>query len=313
VQHVEDTPIAIPPERPREDARFEIYRPGTQVYDAAVIGDLAVVAAGAGGIHTVRLTPQLECTRTYDTDGFAVALARAPDDVICVAECEGGLSLWETTDGALKALGRYQPGGRLERGVTIPGGGRYAFVRLGMSVLDIVDLTDPTAPVLVSRTKDKGFLYHVAEDLLAGRHAVVLWQLGGLWAYDVSATPAAGTPTAIHRERIGMSGAAVVGEQVWVPHRGRLRVFEQSSNGWAKTGEHDIAGGLVMGSASMHGDRLYLASRPTGDIQVLDISDSTAPESIECLNIPGNPGRIITTDDALIIANGYEGLWVERD
>jgi len=69
----------------------------------------------------------------------------------------------------------------------------------------------------------------------------------------------------------------------------------------------------LRGKVYRHADRLYLSSRTTGDLPIVDFADLAHPKLIEHLNVPGNPAKLLTHRDRLVIPNGYEGLWLERD
>lgn len=308
-----DLPPAIPPAQPVSHPRFRVYRSGTQVHDVAIAGDVAMLAAGAGGVEVVRLYPEFELLQRCPTDGFAVAVA-AVGELACVAEFEGGMSVWRMSpSGHLQRLGCYQAEGRIVRDVVVPAPGRYALVRLDMSILDIVDLSNPANPARVYRDKRGGFLYHVADELLDGESAVALWQLGGLWAYNLYGSEPLSEPFPIYTERIGMAGAALVDDCIVVPNAGRLHLFRRDDARWPERPlSVAIPGGVTMGHPSVDADKLYLSSPTTGDIQVIDLTDRTAPRSLERFNIAGNPARVLSTERGLVIANGYEGLWVER-
>jgi hypothetical protein len=56
---------------------------------------------------------------------------------------------------------------------------------------------------------------------------------------------------------------------------------------------------------------LYVSDCRRGDVSVIDITKIDQPSLVEHFNIPGNPTRLVVHDGALVIPNGYEGLWIE--
>ena len=68
----------------------------------------------------------------------------------------------------------------------------------------------------------------------------------------------------------------------------------------------------LRGRPVLYRDRLYVSDCRRGDVAVVDLSDPEKPILIEHFNVPGNPGRLVLHNDALVIPNGYEGLWLER-
>jgi hypothetical protein len=68
---------------------------------------------------------------------------------------------------------------------------------------------------------------------------------------------------------------------------------------------------LLLGRAWVYGSTMYVANRSTGEISVLDVSDASGPKLIERYTVPGNPGRVVVHKNAVVIPNGYEGLWVD--
>jgi len=308
-----DAPPVIPPFGPRRHDRFRIYRPDGQVRDAAFMDDTAVVAAGGDGVHVVELGPELRRLSRCDTKGFAMAV-RSLGDLVYVAEEKGGLSIWRRTGcGSLALEGRYQPRGRIVRDVVVPGAGRYAVLQLDLAMLDIVDVSDPTAPKRVFRDKGHGFVYHIGEDLIDGRQICVLWQIGGLRWYDLYGVPAPGFSGEKYAHRLGAGGTVGVGGRRLAAYwRGLLLVGKNEVKPPGDLPIRRIANRRVSGAPRLYGSKLYVAERTTGDVCVLDVSDPVNPRLLEHFNVPGNPGRITLHKGALAIPNGYEGLWLEK-
>ena len=308
-----DQPPAISPLQPEPNPRFDIWRTDGQLRAAAILDDLAVVAAGSAGICVVRLSPRLDELQRYATEGFAMEV-KVSGDLAYVAEERGGLSIWRHAgNGHLSRVGRYKPRGKIVKDLVVPAPGRYAVLQLEMSTLDIVDVSDPSAPKSVFRDKGHGFVYHLGEDLSDQQRLCVLFQLGGLRWYDLYGIAQPGFSKMEYAHRLGGNGSVAWGNQRLVVYRGGLLLV--APNERRPPGKLTIrrAGrNRLSGKPVLSGNRLYLSNSRTGDINIVDVTNIDKPLLVEHLNVPGNPGRIIFRDGMMVIPNGYEGLWLEK-
>ena len=308
-----DTPPVVPSDTPEPNARFRIYRPEGQVRAAALLGDMAVVAAGSAGVCLVRLSPELVELGRYPTEGFAMEV-KVFGDHVYVAEEKGGLSIWRHTDGGkLTFLGRYALDGHIVKDVVVPAPGKYAVLQVDMSILDVVDVSDPAEPKRVLRDKGHGFVYHLGEDLIDGRQICVVYQLGGLRWYDLYGTAQPRFSGLEYAHRLGGAGTVPFGDRRLVTYGGGLLlVGPGEGRPPSELALHRIQKHRLMGKPVVKGSRLYVSDCRLGDINVIDISNMDEPVLVEHLNVPGNPARLFLHNGALVIPNGYEGLWVER-
>jgi hypothetical protein len=308
-----DLTPSIPPADPAPHPRFEIYRPGGQVRGVALLDEIAVVAAGSTGISTIRLAPELQELKRYATVGFAMAV-RTLDDRVYVAEEKGGLSIWRHTGGGvLLGLGRYSPTGKIVKDVVVPAPGRYAVVQVGMSLLDIVDVADPSKTTRVFRDKDHGFVYHLGEDLIDGRELCVLFQLGGLRWYELYETDRPGFRGREYPHRLGSGGSVPLADKRLVVYGGGLvSLTADELRAPTELDVFRVANHRLRGRPVVLGDRLYVIDCRLGDITVFDQPNGEEPLLVEQFNVPGNPTQVLRHRGALLIANGYEGLWLER-
>ena len=309
-----DKPPVIPPFRPEPNPRFRVYRPDGQVRAVALLGEVAVVAAGSAGVCLVRLSPELVELKRYPTEGFAMEV-KVLGDRVYVAEERGGLSIWRHTGGgALSLEGRYAPPNRIVKDVVVPAPGKYAVVQVGMATLDVVDVSNPAEPKRVFRDAGHGFVYHLGEDLIERRRVCVLFQLGGLRWYDLYGTARPGFSGLQYAHRLGGGGTVPFGHQRLVTYGGGLLpVAPGERRPPSELGVRRIPEGRLAGKPVLHGKRLYVADARFGDIQTIDISDIDKPVLVEHVNLPGNPARLVLHNGALVIPNGYEGLWLERE
>jgi len=312
-QREPDTPPRIPPFQPEPNPRFQIYRPEGQVRAVALLDDTAIVAAGSAGICVVRLSPEPEELGRYPTQGFAMEV-KTLVDLVYVAEEKGGLSIWRHAgDGVLSPVGRYAPRGQIVKDVVVPAPGKYAVLQVDMSTLDIVDVSVPAEPKRVFRDKGHGFVYHLSQDLIDGRRVCVLFQLGGLRWYDLYGKSQPSFAGVEYAHRLGGAGSVPMGYRRLVVYgRGLLLVAPGEPRPPAEVGVLHIPGKRLRGKPVLDGNKLYLSDRCFGDIHVVDISDINSPVLVEHFNVSGNPGRLVLRYGALVIPNGYEGLWIER-
>mgnify|MGYP001067475834 CR=1 FL=1 len=309
-----DKAPVIPPFRPEPNPRFHVYRPDGQVRAAALLGEVAVVAAGSAGVCLVRLSPELVELKRYPTEGFAMEV-KALGDRVYVAEERGGLSIWRHTGGgALSLEGRYAPPNRIVKDVVVPSPGKYAVVQVGMATLEVVDVSKPAEPNRVFRDAGHGFVYHLGEDLIDRRRVCVLSQLGGLRWYDLYGAAQPGFSGLQYVHRLGGGGTVPFGDKRLVTYGGGLLpVAPGERRPPSELGVRRIPEGRLVGKPVLDGKRLYVADARFGDIHIIDISDVDKPVLVEHFNLPGNPARLVLHHGALVIPNGYEGLWLERE
>ena len=308
-----DTPPVIPPYAPKPNARFRVYRPEGQVRAAALLDDIAFVAAGSAGVCVVRLSPELVELSRYPTEGFAMEV-KVFGDHIYVAEEKGGLSIWRHTDGGkLVFAGRYAPEDRIVKDVVVPTPGKYAVLQVDMSILDVVDVSDPAEPKRVLRDKGHGFIYHLGEDLINGRQVCVVYQLGGLRWYDLYGMDQPRFSGFEYAHRLGGASTVPLGDKRLATYGGGLLLVGPGEDRPpSELTVHRIQKHRLRGKPVLKGNRLYVSDCRFGDINVIDISDIDKPVLVEHLNVPGNPARLLLHNGSLVIPNGYEGLWVER-
>ncbi len=309
-----DEPPAIPPARASRPKGCRVYRPEGQVHAVDFVGDLAVVACGADGLHLVRLWPRIERLAAHPTEGFAVDV-RVSNGRVFVAESAGGLSIWCVGDaGELTLEGRYRPRRRPVKQVVVPPPGKYALLQVGSTYLHIVDVSDPARPKLALSDKRRGLLYYdqIMDGLVSGRYACAFWHVTGLYWYDLYGGPRPRYTGDNYRQRIGSAnGLAAFGDKTLAVCRGGYALIERSERRPLNALEIRRAPGCrLIGKPSICGRRLYVSNRPTGKVWVVDVSDIERPKLLRSLATPGNPGRVVEHRNAIIVPDGYEGLRV---
>jgi len=310
-----DQGAVIPASRPqRTDPRFRVYRPDGQVYGVAFLGDTALVAAGAAGLHAVSLRPEVRRLSVFPTDGFARDVAVHGDQVY-VAEATGGLSIWQCDDDMLlKRVNRYRPkrGGVAQ--VVVPPPGRYALLHVGQNELQILDVSKPREPTLMLTDRHLGLFYTfpLPRDLLDDRYACCLWHASGYRWYDLYG----GSKPVYSGDHFAMranfaDGIAAFGGKALLVTRGKYTLIARDEKrpleDWAFRG---IRGCYISGKPTIDGDTMYLSNRVRGTIKAVDISQIESPRLMADLQLDEHPGPIVVHNGIPVIPAGYQGLLV---
>jgi len=299
---------------PRSDTRFRVYRPEGQVWSIAMYGDMALIAAGAAGVHAVELWPEIKRLRVFPTDGFARDVAVFGDSVY-VAEATGGLSIWKRDEEALlKPVGRYRPKRRGVAQVVVPPPGRYALLHVGQNELQIIDVSNPQKPALMLTDKHLGLFYTfpLVRDLFDNRYACCLWHVTGYRWYDVY-----GGPKPIYSgDHFAMranfaDGMAVLGSEALLVFRGRYAKIGRDERGPLESlTAYGVKGHYLTGEPTIDGTTMYLTNRVRGTFQTVDISHLERPRLISEVQLDEHPGPIVVHNGIPLIPGGYQGLLV---
>ena len=154
--------------------------------------------------------------------------------------------------------------------------GRYAYVaNLGNGTLQVIDVSNPSAPSSVGSVATGGFPYSVA---VAGRYVYVANYLGSLQVFDVS-NPSA--PSSVGSVATGGSpnSVAVAGRYAYVAmYLGSLQVFDVS-NPLAPSSVGSVATGGSPTSVAVAGRYAYVAE-DSGSLRMFDVSNPSAPASL---------------------------------
>jgi hypothetical protein len=311
-----DTPPAIPaapaPELP---TGFRAYRPDGQVWAVAVQGDVAQVACGADGIHTVSLDGEPKALNIQPTHGFAVDV-KTRGDRVYVAESDGGLSIWQTeADHKLRLVSRLQDRNQPIRQVVLTPDGKRAMLAAGQASFLVADVSDPAKPKIVFRDKEFGLLYgyQIAPGLVEGRYGLCFWHVdGGFW-YDLApdAAPKLSGDTYPHRLS-SKNGFAVLPD-------GKRVLYTTGWKGYAildrserrpldELPQYGVKGLALSGKPTIYGNRLYVADRFLGQVTVLDIANIERPRLLAQYKLNGNPCLVVEHDGQMLVPGGYDGL-----
>lgn len=309
-------PSIGPRPNPSPQNGFRLYQPGQQVYGADFLeDDRAVIACGDGGVHVVRLWPELALLSVFETVGFATDVA-INGDLVFVAQSAGGLSICrlQPDSDQLVEIGSYSYPPNAVRQVEVPGDGKYVLLQVGASIFHILDVQDPTQPELVLEDKRFGLLYgdQMMRGLVEDRYTTVFWHVSGTHWYDLKADPPAFSGN-IYPARLGSPNGQVAfdGQSLATTRGGYVLLDREESRPIDEVGiTRYVSGSPHMGVPIIEGDRLYCARRADGRVTITDISDPKKPRLIEGFTTPGNPCRLLVRNGCLIIPDGYHGLMV---
>ena len=311
-----DDPPSIPPSKRAPEPRFHVYDPGGQVHAVAFSGDVAIVAAGAAGVHEARIWPKIEKLCEYETVGFAKDVEVLGNRVF-VAEGKGGLSIWERgRDGLLAQVGCYRVPSYAVQQVVVPPPGKYALLHVGPNALHIVDVSEPAQPRLLLRDVHAGLMYgyNIAEGLLDGRYACCGWNYSsGCYWYDLYGGPRPTSSGDSHEICLyDRDGMALVDERALVIHRGKYLLLDRTDTRPVEDlTTYGIPGHALCGKPSIYGTRLYVCNRILGKVSVVDISNLDEPKLLRSFQLRGNPGIAVEHKDTLVIPAGYQGLLID--
>ncbi len=297
---------------------YRLYQPGEQVYGIDFLSDeRAVIACGDGGVHVVKLWPEIIPLSVFDTDGFATDIA-VHGSLVYIAQSSGGLSICKMNDESdqLIQIGHFELPPQAIRQVEVPGDGRYVLVQAGASKFLILDAIDPTQPKLVLEDSRHGLLYgdQMMRGLVEDRYTTVFWHVSGTHWYDLKSDPPSFTGN-IFPERLGSpNGQMALDNQSLATTRGGYVLLDRTEDrsidevGVIKY----VSRSPHLGVPFIHDDRLYTARRSDGIVTVTDISAPKEPQLLEQFTTAGNPCRPLIRNGCLIIPDGYHGLMIKQ-
>jgi hypothetical protein len=187
--------------------------------------------------------------------------------------------------------------------------GNYAYLASGYSGLRVIDISDPSNPVIVGNCDTPGYVSRV---VVAGNYAYIAdgWG-GGLRVVDVSTPGAPFLVGYFATPADSIRGVAVDGDYAYVTSAnsgGLLQVIDVSSPSLPGfEGSCTIPGAAR--DIAVEGEYAYVADGSTG-IQVIDISSTAPPQLIATEDTPGDAQGIVVAGDYAYVADGSSGLQV---
>jgi hypothetical protein len=183
--------------------------------------------------------------------------------------------------------------------------GDYAYVADYSSGLQVIDISDPTAPALAGSYDTPGVAYIVA---ISGDYAYVADAHMGLRVIDISdpTTPAlAGS----YIPPDYTFGVAISGDYAYVAANslGLLAVDISDPTNPALAGSYDTP--YAANGVAISGNYAYVADYISG-LQVIDISDPTNPALAGSYDTPANATDVAISGDYAYVADNASGLQV---
>jgi hypothetical protein len=307
------TPVQAGSVKKSTDPRV-IYQPGSSIHAVDFKGDTALVAAGSGGLQTMRIWPEVRVLKQYKSRDIVMDV-KVSGNLVFAAEGLAGLSIWRfAQDGSLTLLGRYHPKeGIPVQSVSIPPPGKFAL--LDANGIEIVDVSDPANPVF--RLHDLGnYGFGMAEDILNKRYALAYAAHTPINRYDLYGGP-------VPRKDGIECAASMWGNNVIVLENDKLlvgsgiryRLFDRGEK--RKLNELPLYSdpsvkGVEVGSGgrlSHIGSRLFFSDNRNNRVHMLDISEAEKPRFVDTLEVEGKPSRVAVHGGHIFVPAGYGSLY----
>jgi hypothetical protein len=179
----------------------------------------------------------------------------------------------------------------------------YSFVTNGSPGLQIIDISNPTAPTLAGRYDTYGAAIGVQ---IVGNYAYVADSSPGLQIIDIS-NPTAPTLTGSYDTSGYAYGVQVVGNYAYVPAEFSGLQIIDISNPTAPTlkGNYNPSGSAS--GVQVVGNYAYVADSLSG-LQIIDISTPTAPTLTGNYNTAGAAEGVQIVGNYAYVADGFSGL-----
>lgn len=309
-------PPVIPPPLPAKPVPgFFTYDAGGKVRGVAIHGDLAWVAAGSAGIHTVRLSEKgispvavLPAAEAYDV--------KYSDGLLYAAEGAAGVAVYRPDKaGRLTLLGRCQFG-PLAQLIWKPEGSRFAVVSARTGVLYFLDVSDPARMRKVFQHRQIGLLYGdlFCDRLLGGRYVANNWHSGGLAWYDLSGEKPVLANRVVERLNAHMDGLAAFDKKLLMINLGKYVLLEPNQSGPSREWKRYSVGEWIGGVPSVDGTIVALSHRSGLVVRLYDFSNPEAARPIpnRRWKFPDVPGTVAFWRGRVVIPLSYQGLLLEK-
>ena len=309
-------PPMIPPPLPAKPVPgFFTYDAGGKVRGVAIHGDLAWVAAGSAGIHTVRLSEKgispvavLPVTEAYDV--------KYSDGLLYAAEGAAGVAVYRPDEaGRLTLLGRCQFG-PLAQLIWKPEGSRFAVVSARTGVLYFLDVSDPARMRKVFQHRQIGLLYGdlLCDRLLGGCYIANNWHSGGLAWYDLSGEKPVLANRVVERLNAHMDGLAAFDKKLLMINLGKYVLLEPNQSGPSREWKRYSVGEWIGGVPSVDGTIVALSHRSGLVVRLYDFSNPEAARPIpnRRWKFPDVPGTVGFWRGRVVVPLSYQGLLLEK-
>lgn len=309
-------PPMIPPPLPAKPVPgFFTYDAGGKVRGVAIHGDLAWVAAGSAGIHTVRLSEQGISPVAVLPVAEACDVKYA-DGLLYAAEGAAGVAVYRPDEaGKLTLLGRCQFG-PLAQLIWKPEGSRFAVVSARTGVLYFLDVSDPARMRKVFQHRQIGLLYGdlLCDRLLGGCYIANNWHSGGLAWYDLSGEKPVLANRVVERLNAHMDGLAAFDKKLLMINLGKYVLLEPNQSGPSREWKRYSVGEWIGGVPSVDGTIVALSHRSGLVVRLYDFSNPEAARPIpnRRWKFPDVPGTVAFWRGRVVIPLSYQGLLLEK-
>jgi hypothetical protein len=274
-------------------------------------GSLVLVAAGAAGLHVVRMGEQLERVAEYPIQGFATDVA-FHGDMVYVAESAGGLSIWRRQpSGELVRTGDYKVPGRTIQQVVLAAEGTIAFLAVGGARLEAVRLTGAGSPTKVFSDQRLGLFYRLPISPSAANDRTIMcqWHVTGLYQYEATSDGVRFTGYQYPHKIGSLCGAVALGDR-WLTttRRGYVELSPGELRSPEEIGLIAVKDADLSGKPSVEGDVLFIAHLYDGPVSAVDITDIHHPKVLATLKLAEHPGFVRLHQGVALVPAGYQGL-----
>ena len=253
-----------------------------------VADEIAHVVCGDHGywMVDVGLPSAPSIVGSYPTGGFAGGVA-VSGDLVFVADGMPGLTILDVSQpSSIELVSQLY----VVNSYAVEVLGPHAYL-VGWDGLRIVDVSDPSLPVILGSDPQPGL-----QLVVSGDYAYVAAYPVGLRVYDVSSP---GAPVEVNMITMGVADVEVANNLLYVTDGYRLVVFDLSDPASpSQIGEAPAAAGRV----AVNGNHAHVACGNQG-LRVFDVNDPTAPVEVAVLDTPGQT-LSVAASGPLVFADG---------
>ena len=179
--------------------------------------------------------------------------------------------------------------------------GSTALIPNLMTGMEVVDVSDRTAPVLLSTEETPGYQWGIGSH---GPNVFVVDQPYGLHLYDVS-NPNALTALGVRESEQPVQSVSFGDDnQAYVVYArsGLVEILDVTDPANSRSlGSYQSSGRFQR--VAVRGSRLLTPLGRAG-VELIDVSNPSAPTPIRSYDTPGTPGSVALTDELIVVADG---------
>jgi len=290
------------------------YSTGSQIHAVAIdsVNELALIAAGSGGVHQVSLSSKVFGTQIWNQADIVYDVCFYKNKVI-LAEGLNGLSIWKYDEGKIgERVGTYKTskGGIYQ--VVVNEEDEIAAVQVNTS-LHFINISDPENPVKISEDGNPHLMYK-NPITKTSKYFAGMW-LGDCYLYEVLDGNVIKKMDQVFESIVRwnisfgpINGFVVIDNRAVALTDNGLLVKDLDTN---KEEKYLFGEGIeITGKLTLSGSTLYCSDRRTGEITAINIKDLSKPKILWKRNVEGNPGFVVPYKNMLLIPAGNGGLQV---